>query len=67
MGQPALHDRSAARDSFHGKDSQGKKGGSLAFSVKKQFRFFKFFSRMEDSLVDSMRDRTRGESRGESW
>lgn len=39
MGQPALHDRSAAIDSFHGKGSQRKQGGSLSFSVKKQFRF----------------------------
>lgn len=67
MGQPAVHDRSAAIDSFLGKGSQRKQGGSVAFCVKKQFRFFKFFSRMEDSLVDNMWDRTRGESRGESW
>lgn len=61
-----MHDRSAAIDNFLGKDSQRKQGGSVAFSVKKQFRFLEFFSGMEDNLVDNLPDRMRGESRGES-
>lgn len=62
MGQTALQDTSAAIGSFLGKGSQRKQGGSVAFSVKKQFRFFKFLSGMEDSWVDSMQDRMREES-----
>lgn len=67
MEQPALHDKGTAIDSFLVKGIQRKQGRSVVFSVKKQFRFLKFFSGREDSLVDSMQDRMRGESRRESW